>query len=136
MRNPGKQADRNEELHDLWTGNSHARRGAEWQDIQGPSPAVQRVRASSRIREDRVAELDIRTEAQREQDLDVQARASALRRDRYIEVEDKTEWNRERLFDRTNASHLRRQLGPHVEDLRGLQPRPAQDLRGCAHDEP
>ena len=132
-------ADRNEELHDLWTGNSHARRGAEWQDIQGQSSSRSAwVRASSRIREDRVAELDIRTEAQREQNLDVQARASALRRDRYIEVEDKTEWNRERLFDRTKryatfVDSLDRMLRTYADFNRDLR-RTSVDARMMNYD--
>ena len=95
-------AERTEEQTRLWTGNHHARRGSEWMDIQArTADQAEQEYDASLVRNDRMARLELRVEAQAEQDIDVQERANALRRDRYITIEEDTRDQRRKLFDRT-----------------------------------
>ena len=95
-------AERNEEQTRLWTGNHHARRGSQWMDIQERTADQAELQYdASLIRNDRIARLDLRVEAQSEAGTDVVERANALRRDRYITIEQDTRVQREALFERT-----------------------------------
>ena len=95
-------AERAQEQNALWSGNSHARRGSQWMDIQERT-AIQAEEQydASLIRNDRIAEVELRVEAQQEVQVDQVTRADALRRDRFITIGRKANENREKLFDRT-----------------------------------
>ena len=95
-------AERNQEQNALWTGNSHARRGSQWMDIQERTARqAEDEYDDALIRNDRIADLELRVEAQQEVEIDQVTRANALRRDRFITLGRKTEDNREMLLDRT-----------------------------------
>ena len=95
-------AERTEEQNALWLGNSHARRGSQWMDIQEKSALQAEVQYDASLkRNDRIAALELRLETQKEVQIDKMTRADALRRDRIITVGRKANENRERLFDRT-----------------------------------
>ena len=95
-------AERNQEQNALWTGNSHARRGSQWMDIQERTARqAEDEYDDALVRNDRIADLELRVEAQQEIEIDQVTRANALRRDRFITIGRKTEDNREMLLDRT-----------------------------------
>ena len=95
-------AQRTEEQNALWLGNSHARRGSQWMDIQERSALqAEQEYDASLIRNDRIAALELRVETQQEVQVDQATRADALRRDRIITIGRKANENREKLFDRT-----------------------------------
>jgi len=95
-------SERNQKQNDLWSGNSHARRGSQWMDIQERTARqAEEEYDASLLRNDRITELELRVEAKQESDVDQVTQANALRRDRLISIGRKTEANREMLFDRT-----------------------------------
>ena len=95
-------AERTDELNALWTGNSHARRGSQWMTIQERTARqAEDEYDNARVRNDRIADLELRVQAQQEIAVDQVTRADALRRDRFISIERKITRNREMLIDRT-----------------------------------
>lgn len=95
-------AERNAEQTRLWTGNHHARRGSQWLDIQERTAVQAELEYdASLVRNDRIARLDLRVEAQSEVAVDAVTRANAMRRDRYIALEEDTRKQQRALFDRT-----------------------------------
>ena len=95
-------AERNVEQTRLWTGNHHARRGSQWMDIQERTADQAELQYDASLtRNDRVARLDLRKEAQSEAETDVVERANALRRDRYVTIEQDTRVQQRALHERT-----------------------------------
>ena len=95
-------AERTEELDALWTGNSHARRSSQWVTIQERTARqAEDEYDDALVRNNRIANLELRVQAQQEIAVDQVTRAGALRRDRLITIERKTAQNREMLIDRT-----------------------------------
>ena len=70
-------------------------------DIHSARPAGRDEYDDALVRNDRIADLELRVEAQQEIEIDQVTRANALRRDRFITIGRKTEDNREMLLDRT-----------------------------------
>ena len=95
-------AESTQELNALWTGNSHARRSSQWVTIQERTARQAEAEYDDAlVRNSRIADLNLRVQAQQEIAVDQVTRADALRRDRFISIERKTARNQAMLIDRT-----------------------------------
>ena len=95
-------AEGTRELNALWTGNSHARRSSQWVTIQERTARQAEAEYDDAlVRNNRIADLELRVQAQQEVAVDQVTRANALRRDRFISIERKTVRNQAMLVDRT-----------------------------------
>ena len=96
------RSERQAELSQVWLSNSDTRRQSAYADVREKASSQEETAASlADYREDRVADLEVRTTRHQEQEKDWEATGNAGRRDRFIALTRKDKLNRTNLADRT-----------------------------------